>query len=200
MKTSFLYSLAAALAVTAWAGSTSQAAIVVVAPTASTAGTLNITQDITFNVTTAGIVGIVLLDEWVTTDGSSTLGVLPTKFTFSVNGGANTQSANSSRITDNANFTSNGITPNDGFLTIDNGAGISVALGNTFTLRSGTFVIPATANFNSQATQTFNGNVFLADNAGTRLSGNVAVPEPTSALLGLFGGGCLLLLRRRRAL
>ena len=203
MKRPSLSLLFTATALLSGAAATSNAAIIVVAPTASTAGSINITQDITVIVTVAGNASFLVIDEWVIADGTTTPANLgsPTaaqSFQYSLNGSPNKTGATQNLIYDN--FTIGAATANDGLLNFDgSSSGNTLAAGQTFTLRAGNFGVQTTAGFNPQATQTFTGNVFLMSNFGVRMSPNTpagAVPEPGTALLGALTG--LTLLRRRR--
>ena len=203
MKRPSLSLLFTATVLLSGAAATSNAAIIFVAPTASTAGSINITQDITVIVTVAGSAAFLALDEWVIYDGTANVAVLgsPTVaqfFQYSLNGSPNKTGSTQNQIYDNISFGST--TVNDGLLLFDaSGSGNALTVGQTFTLRAGTFNVQAAAGFNPQATQTFTGNVFLTSANGSRMSANTpagAVPEPGTALLGALTG--LTLLRRRR--
>ena len=63
-------------------------AIICVAPTSTTAGSLQITSPITFTITTAGTVVTFALDKWVTSDGNLTVSPLGSNLAFAVNGTA----------------------------------------------------------------------------------------------------------------
>ena len=182
---------------------TSNAAIIVVAPTTSTAGSINITHDITVIVTVAGSASFLALDEWVIYDGKITYGSLgsPTAsqfFQYSLNGSPNKIGDSLNDILDNVPF--GAVTANDGLLLFDDSSfGNALTVGQTFTLRAGSFDVRTVPGFNPQATQTFTGNVYLTNSSGVRMSANTpvgAVPEPGTALLGALTG--LTLLRRRR--
>ncbi len=197
MKTSVLSSLATALGII-FASHPSHAAIVVVAPTASITGSLTITEDITLTIAVAGNAANLVLDEWLTSDGLLTRRSVSPAFMYSVNSGAIMNGVNSELIDNSAGGFANAITIHDGVLVFHGGLGVAVIIGNLFTLKSGVFSLPPVAGFNPQATQTFTGNVFLTTTNGVRLSGNVLIPEPSSALLGLCGIGFLLPRRASR--
>ena len=202
MKRPSLSLLFTATAFLSGVAATSNAAIIVVAPTTSTAGSINITHDITVIVTVAGSATFLALDEWVIADSATTNAVLgsPTaaqSFQYSLNGSPNKTGSSQNEIYDNISFGS--VTANDGLLIFDVAGTNALTVGQTFTLRAGNFGVQTKAGFNPQATQTFTGNVYLTNNNGDRMSANTpagAVPEPGTALLGALTG--LTLLRRRR--
>lgn len=175
------------------------AAIVVVAPTSSTSGSFTITQDITFTLNTGIAAGgslLFVLDEWVISDGGRTDDNFAPQLSISLNGGAS-QTYGSGNFSDNLNSTSGNVTPNDGFF-YASGSHPALSSGDTVALLAGSYSLPAISNFNLQATQTFTGNLFMANNAtGVRVSDIVAAPEPGTAALLL--GGLALLTSRRRA-
>lgn len=178
----------------------SRAAIIVEAPTATTPGSLTITNDITFSVTGSGNAGMFVFDEWVTSDGvqngssnidySSYLAYpvnhnnspLPTSFDLFQ--------------TDNTTFSSGHVTPNDGLLVMI--GSFAVVAGDSVTLKAGELIIPKMSDFNAQATQTFAGNMFVVDTNYIRLTDTVLVPEPSVTAV-LFGAGALALVFRRRS-
>ena len=174
------------------------AAIVVTLPTATVAGSIVITNDINFTITTAGLVQIVVFDEWVTSDGSNSAisgSAIAPGIAYSVNGGSPAAGI-PILFLDNGNGTALDLTANDGFLAF---LSSSVAVNDTFTLKAASYSIAAGSlppGFNPQGSQTFAGNAFLTDAPGNRLSANAAVPEPGTTLLGALAG--LALLRRRR--
>lgn len=150
-----------------------QAAIKVVVPTTTTAGSLQITQDITFPITKTGGAKVLVLDEWVNSDGANIGLSISANLTYSINGGAN-QNVLLIGIYDNQAFPFGGFTANDGYLTLL--TAIPVAIGDTLTIRSATFVLPPQGNsstFNPQANQTFTGNIFVTDNNTEKISSNV---------------------------
>lgn len=174
----------------------SNAAIIAVAPTGSTPGSFEITDDIVFTITTSGSFQYFVLDEWVTSDGAGTTQSLAPFLSFSINGASFTEG---SQLIDNIGFNLGETTPNDGILFIN--SPFSVTTGDTVTLKAGVYSISSTVGFNPLMTQTFTGDIFLTNGSGVRLSDNAtaAIPEPSSAAL-IFGVAsvCVLTLRRRK--
>ncbi len=198
-----LKSLLASLVLAALSATSADAAVIVTLPTTTEAGSIVITQDINFTITTSGSVRDVVFDEWVTSDGSSEAffsgSISPNLLSYSLNGGA-TATVQLSIFRDNE-IISNDITPNDGYLFI--GTTVPTTLDDVFTVKAATFTLAANslpAGFNPQAAQTFTGNAFLTTTLGDRLTANTsvgAVPEPSRALL-LLGGLSTLVFRRRK--
>jgi hypothetical protein len=212
MKSLIHKSFLASLALFTLSAIHTDAAVIVTLPTATTAGSIVITQDITFTLT--GSVGAtahmeVVFDEWVTSDGGlnsfNSTPITPNTFSFAKNDVLmSSLNITTSNILVDNQANSGAITPNDGFL--DFRPGVALTPGDTFTLKAATYTMPAgttNQNFNLQANQTFTGNAFLASDyfdSGARLSSNVslgAVPEPSRALL-MLGGLSTLAFRRRR--
>jgi len=175
-----------------------RAAIVVIAPTPTTAGSLVITQDIVIPVTVSGPAQLLVFDNWVpTSDGGAHTSALGASVQYTINGGSS-QTATNATLTDNAVTPLFDVTASDGYFTFP--TFFAVTIGNVVTFTAGTYPLAATSFFNPQATQTFTGNVFLANNFAARLSNNIAVPEPNTAALcglGLLLGGAVR--RHRRA-
>ena len=203
---SFL-SILTALTLGLGAASQSRAAIIVTLPTAVAAGSIVITDDISFTITTAGIPRIILLDEWVSNDNSfdtfSAPAYSPSVVSYSINGGA-TLAIPHGGLTDNVTFAFGAATANDGIFGFGNNSVGTLSVGTVFTLKAATYVVAAGAaasTYNPQAGQTFTGNAILTTDGLAPLSANTpvgAVPEPGTALLGALAGG-LSLLRRRRS-
>lgn len=190
--TSLLPRLLAASGLLAAASPAAHADIIVVAPTVSIAGSLTITAPITFTISTPGSVRYFILDDWVTADGDQHRSLTTPAPSFSLNGGAATSLGNDSTFADNLNAAFGSLTPNDGFIYA--GSPFAASSG-TVTLNAATYSLGAIPGFNPQATQTFTGNMFLADDTGFRLSDIVsagAVPEPSTYALALVGGAALL--------
>ena len=174
---------------------TATAAIVVVAPTASTPGSFEITEDITFTITASGAVSFFAFDNWVTTpDPQTSVSFSPT-LSLSLNGGAFTEGG---AFYDNVGFPIGNLTANDGFIYIN--SPLSVVAGDTVTLKAGSYSLPLNSGFNPLVTQTFTGDMFLTNGSGVRLSENTpaAIPEPSSAAL-LFGVVSAFAMARRRS-
>jgi len=174
--------------------SQSSAAIVVVAPTPTTPGSVEITQDINFTITTSTVAMILVLDEWVTSDGGMDATNISPDLAFSINGGPTI--TRESLFYDNFNGVTGTITANDGLFLWT--SFISLDAGDTLTVKSGTYTLQAAGFFNPQVTQTFTGNVFLTDSNGFIMSNVVAIPEPSSTFL-MGVGACLIAMLRRRS-
>ena len=168
------------------------AAIVVLAPTRTASGSVLIQQDVTFGITESGVVQTIVLNDWVTADPLKTGSTATPSISLSINGGL--AQFFPGVFFDNIAGTFNDFTPGDGYFFLTSGP--SVLSGDTITVHAATYTLQAAQNFNPQATQSFNGQVFLAGNNGKRLSGIVAIPEPTS--LALFSLVFLLFSRRSR--
>jgi hypothetical protein len=177
----------AALGVLVLAAPQARAALIVVAPTSSTNGSITITNDITFTISTAGNAQVFALDEWVTSDGAQNGSAVSPDLSVSVNGGA--PGGHPNTFFDNLAMTVGAITPNDGYFYLSNA--FAVSAGNTVTLKAATYTLAATPGFNPQANQTFTGNMFITDDVGNQLSNVVAagaVPEPSTWTMLLLGG------------
>ena len=168
------------------------AAVIVVAPTAVSPGSFQITDDVLFTINVGGNAQAFVMDEWVVSDGNQSESTIAPDLAVSINGGAPV--TRSGFLSDNVTGFVGALTPNDGYLFAN--TGFSLSPGNTLLLKAGLYSLAATGSFNPQTTQTFTGNMFVADFHGIRMSPNVQVPEPTA--LGLLGLGSLALLRRRR--
>jgi hypothetical protein len=168
--------------------------IIVVAPTATTDGSFQITSDITFTVTANGTANVFVLDEWVNSDSSWNFANYSPDLLISVNGGASGSYAG--RFSDNFTFSAAQLSANDGYLVPN--VGILVAPGDTVTLKAGTYALGAVEGFNPQATQTFSGNMFITNAVGEQLSNTVAVPEPSTLCLVIAAGLKMLAIRRKR--
>lgn len=172
-------------------------AVILVAPSASTTGSIQITEDITFSVITAGTFTRIIFDDLVsTTDGSATSAafVPTTSFSLSING--TPLNVTTSAMSDNAASATGNLTTRDGYIALTPFSALQV--GDIVTIHQGTYTLAATPNFNPQVTQTFTGNMFLTATA-TRISNIVSVapvPEPSAAVL-LGGFGVFLALRRK---
>lgn len=196
MKTTKLSSLVLALIAIVSLADRASAGIIVVAPTANTPGSFQITADITFTINTAGDVELFALDEWVTSDGSPNGSIISPNFSISINGNL-PGSYTAGSFFDNLNSTINQITANDGYFTIR--SLLPVIVGDTVTVKAGTFSLAAASGFNPQATQTFTGSMFITGDNGSRLSNVVTcVPEPYGLVLGLTAGIAGLFVRRRK--
>ena len=75
------------------------------------------------------------------------------------------------------------MTPNDGYLFHTS---IAVSVGDTFTIKQGSYTLDKASNFNPGVTQTFTGNMFLTNQSGVTICTTTVVPEP--ATLSLLAG------------
>jgi hypothetical protein len=182
---------------------TVRAAVVVVGPTASNAGSLTITQDITFTITT-GVTGgdvnfFFVLDEWVISDGGRDLATIP-PLLISLNGGAprtyGSIGSFGGEIVDNFTGDLGFLTPDDGYFYYFGSPNLKT--GDTVTLEAATYPIAPVSGFNPQATQTFTGNLFMATSNGPFSNTVAAAPEPVSGAFLAMGGLPLFVRRRRR--
>jgi hypothetical protein len=115
---------------------------------------------------------------------------------ISLNGGA--PFTRDGTFADNLTSSVGSLTSNDGYLFCNTTFG--VAIGNTVTLKAGTYTLGAASGFNPQGTQTFTGNMFISALGGNRISDIVPagpVPEPTTLGL-LFVGGIIGFIFARR--
>ena len=160
----------------AWA----QGPITVVRPTTTAAGSINIQSDISFPVTTSGNLAAIVFDAWVTND--TTMSTIPITGQIQYTLGGTAASLTANEFIDNFAEDSNDITANDGYI-FSNGRA-AVTAGQTFVLKSGTYVLPAdaaAAQFNAGANQTFRGKVFLTDDNATKLSSDVQLAAAATA-------------------
>jgi hypothetical protein len=168
------------------------AAIVVSAPTRTASGSVLIQQDVTFGITEGGVMQTIVLNDWVTSDPLKTSSIATPSISLSINGGS--AQFFPGVFFDNSAGTFNDFTPGDGYFFLTSGP--SVLSGDTITVHAATYTLQAAQNFNPLATQSFNGQMFLGDNNGRRLSEIVAIPEP--ACFGFLSVGLLYFGRRSR--
>ncbi|AEP29760.1 PEP-CTERM sorting domain-containing protein [Brumicola nitratireducens] len=146
-------------------------------------GVLKLTTDYRFEVTSAGIVRIMVFDEWAVTSGIRRLSILSGPFSLLVNGvDAGVAAAG---MYDSFSFTSNDVSPADTYMYWNNN--ISVTIGDILTIKAGSWDLSAIAGWNTNVSGQFDGELFLTDDVGVKRTGNgVAVPEPsTLAILAL---------------
>ena len=131
-------------------------------------GTLIFDNDIDFTITSAGSFQFVVFDEWTTSDGDLDVVDLlgGSIFAFSINGVDSTDSA---LLFDNLANTVSDITPDDGYVLTN--FSHTVDVGDTVTVKAGIYSLGANPNFNpALADFSFNGQAFLADSNGNRIS------------------------------
>lgn len=153
----------------------------------TTGASFQITSDIHLPIIKTGLIGNLILDEWVKGDGGSqTVTISSAPLKYQINGGPLVSSFGA--LTDNAFAATNAITLNDGLLTFK---ALNVTAGDVFTIKAGswtTFVSQSAAGFNPRAAGTFTGNVFLVGYEGIPMSATVAVPEPAGYIWCLVTG------------
>lgn len=189
------------------------AAIIVVAPTETLTGSLQITQDVSFTINTAitGSEFAFVLDEWVTADADQTVSplVLDSENTFDISVyDLSLDFTTTFQFSDDVggspvNFIDNSffdfgtsVTANDGLVYVSSDPSFEV--GDVVTLLAGTYTISSGAGSNPLATQTFTGNMFIADGSGNQISDLGVVPElKASALLLGVVALSLTVIRRR---
>lgn len=182
--------------------SSASAAIVIVAPTETTTGSLEITEDILFVLTSGGFPSSLVFDEYTSSNGEiiTTYTALNVPLKFTLNGVLVT-SVFVSAFGDNVTSPNHDFTRNDGFIRTE---GFPEAFaGDLLILKAGSYILsktnPAQGVFNPQATQTFTGTTFMTNSAASRISSNgQAVPEAGSAVLLLVSACGLLAARRTR--
>lgn len=162
--------------------------------------TLQISEDITFDVVNSGDVYILAFDEWVASDGGPQVNPYDNPDAYLMmqvnDGSVNPYSIES--LSDNFDSDFGDMTANDGYIYLDDS--LSVLMGNTVTIKAATYTFKGLEGFNEDAIGTFSGNVFLANATGNRLSTSEAVPEPaTAGLLGISVGALWLIRRLKKA-
>lgn len=163
--------------------SSAHGVIIFSGPLQSSGGSIEITSDVTFNITSTGTVFGLILDSWVTSDGDPSALSLSGPFSYSINAGPVQNGSVSFAYDNEPPYGSFGdVESNDGAIQL---SAISVNAGDTLTVFAQTFnVVFGDSGWNPQAIQSFAGDVFLADFIGDSISDVVAVPEPsTSAIL-----------------
>jgi hypothetical protein len=156
-------------------------------------GSLEITHDIEFTITSSGNLFFVVFDDWVgTSDGGLTaLGDSPAALlSYRIDGGS-IQTRALGNLYDN-NLNAGSIDPRDGFFVLE--SGLSLVAGQTLTILAQTHTYSGNSTFNPAAKQVFTGDVFLASSSASVMSSPVSlssVPEPSewaaAAGVGLLG-------------
>lgn len=174
-------------------GEGANAAIVINAPTASSAGNITFQQDLTFTITTntSGFVNLVF-DEWITSGDGATNSMFYPGIQYSVNVGP-TLTFTFSDIYDNGPMLG-GITPKDGLLMVTNQA---LFANDQFTIKAGSYAIPQVAGFNPQTNQIFSGNLFLVASGSSYNRISNIIPEPSASTLLMTCALAASLCRRR---
>lgn len=165
-------------------------------PITTTGGDIEITESFDVTITTGGSIQVVVLDDWVTSDGSNSgLTVSPSSLSYRINGGA-VQSVSIDSVWDNLGNPNNDVAPNDGYFLLT--FPLPVLLNDVITFEVQSWSTGSNIDWNPEAIQAFNGNAFVADSGGNALSALTPVPEPSAyaALAGIVALG-LAVCRRR---
>lgn len=190
--------LIASLTLLAVTASPLSAAIIVSnnALTTGAAATLTITTDLNFTITVTPADNGVFFAfmDWAPTVGTATHTRMLDQFQYSLNG-ATVDVGISSTFVDHWGGTDIGaITTNTGYIYFF--LPQAAQIGDTLTIKAGTYAFEGNSSLNPDIVQTFNGEIQIFDNWGNPIGPVVSVPEPSAALLGAVGA--LALLRRRR--
>lgn len=156
--------------------------------------TMTITAPLVFTIPSGASVGWLIFDEMMTGASAPTVVDTPSQSLSYQLDGSSLATIDITSFRTRYGATVAGLTPNDGVLRFSD---INVTGTNrTLTIPAGqTFTFASNANM-VQPPASFSGNLFLLDSSGMQISNIVAVPEPSTSLLGTLGA--LGLLRRRR--
>ena len=152
--------------------------------------TLIITEDISFEIIADGTASFLVFDEWVVSDGTLHAVSFPTSpivqnIDYTLNGGSQT-SAQAFQLYDNHASVLGDITDNDGVI-VFNSFMFDLTTGDNLTISVATYTFTFNPDFNSAIPSAFQGNVFIADDFGNRLTNLTQVPEPAgAAIIGLL--------------
>ena len=183
-----------------WLSTGSYGVVVVTGDIATGSGVVTVTEDIVFNVTARGNVNVIAFDDWTATSDSdwNYPPLNPASFTIVLNGVEIV--APFASFTDNRYSDIHDLKANDTYFAFHTPGtrGIAVTAGDTFVFKAGSWSVSATPTFNPAVSGVFDGNAFLVDYSGRRVSDFVQVPEPSTPLLLLLGA--LMCFLRRRVL
>lgn len=125
-------------------------------------GTIQITTDVSFNITSTDGAVSLIIDEWVNSDGGPAAATMD-DLSYQINGGP-IKLTTGTAFQDEASITQGNITPNDGLIAFDS---IAVSAGDILTIKSGSFDFPGHVAMNAGLLGTFTGDLFLV-NASTQ--------------------------------
>ena len=161
--------------------------------TGSPTATFSITEPITFNITKTDVAVVMVLNDWVSDDGTHSFALFNGGFVFYQINGSQRGEFQMGYIDDNqASEILGDMDSNDGSISTL----IPVIAGQTVTIFPGTFSIShPDQDFNPPPT-VFTGSVFLASYFGERISDIVVVPEPGVSMLAPLSAIALVFRRK----
>ncbi len=179
-----------AVVLLAWFAALPAQAAIVVSGTPSTdsgTGTLQITTDISFTITTDNSAVRLVFHGWNASSdaGGDTISfAAPTSFDYQINGGS-LQSGDFFGILDNRTADLNDLGAAD---TAINLSSTPVTTGDILTIKAGSWSFPGSSAFNPGVFGSFTGNASLMRSNGHRISEFTPVPEPRDYAL-MAGAG-----------
>ena len=162
-----------------------RAQVVLSGDVASGTGSIEIEEALEFTITSTGNASVIVFQGWADAwDGTNTAAFMsPTTLNYKIF--TTSQSTTLSHILDNNSYwvsQSVDLQSEDAYIYLSSG-GFTVTSGWSIFIDPQTWSLATTANFNSNVSGSFSGNVYLADATGNRLSNLnslAAVPEPSA--------------------